>query len=384
MSNDEAEKDATVSHDSSQRFNSYKDIEKYRKRPLIVYATSTRQNVNALLAADVVREFIDQIDAVPKESTEIDILIHSTGGDGLAAWRLMATLRERFDHITVMVPHMAFSAATIFCLGADEIVMHPHASLGPIDPQIRAPGADGRDQHFSYEDVGAFLRFLVNEAEITEQSYISPIVLKLFDSVTPLTVGYAQRASELSSALGERLLLTHMTSPEEKTRARDIAENLNKSFYAHGDAVSRARAKELELRIAAPDEKLEALIWAAFLGIEEFMELRKPFSPLEIIMQDEAAGEQLLPNAPLELPANMDPNMAQEMWQQVANSALNNLARPAVVVGFSVVNALCESPRLASEHRNTGMLFATRLIGGDIQLAKTDKESRWKPVEIPT
>ena len=72
----------------------------------------------------------------------------------------MSLLRERFKSVSVLVPYMAFSAATIFSLGADEIVMHPHASLGPIDPQIQMRQADGTMRVFAYEDVGAFLRFL--------------------------------------------------------------------------------------------------------------------------------------------------------------------------------------------------------------------------------
>ena len=119
-----------------ERKKKYEAIEKYRKRPLIVYATSTRTGVPAQMAADAVREFIDQLDAISVGDSGVDILIHSTGGDALTAWKLMSILRERFDEVAVLVPYMAFSAATIFALGADEIVMHPHASLGPIDPQI--------------------------------------------------------------------------------------------------------------------------------------------------------------------------------------------------------------------------------------------------------
>jgi hypothetical protein len=92
----------------------YESIEAYRKRPLIVYATSTRANVNAMMAGDAVREFIDQLDALPADTKHIDVLVHSTGGDALAAWKLMSILRERFARVSVLVPFMAFSAATLF------------------------------------------------------------------------------------------------------------------------------------------------------------------------------------------------------------------------------------------------------------------------------
>jgi ClpP class serine protease len=157
-----------------ERINRYKQIEDVRRRPLIVYATSTRFGVRAQMARDAVREFIDQIDAIPNSEESVDVLIHSPGGDGLTAWKLMSLLRERFKSIGVLVPFEAFSAATIFALGADEIVMHPHASLGPIDPQITTKSPDGKQMQFSYEDLGAFLRFLRQEAALRRQD-VQPV-----------------------------------------------------------------------------------------------------------------------------------------------------------------------------------------------------------------
>jgi hypothetical protein len=207
-------------------------------------------NYAGMMGADAVREFVDQMDTLADDK-EVDILVHSTGGDPLAAWKLMSMLRERFQKVFVLVPFMAFSAATLFALGADEIVMHPHASLGPIDPQITITLADGKTRRFSYEDVGAFLRFLASEVKISEQEHTSAVIEKLFSVVDPVNIGGAKRASELSSSVGERLLSMHMKGAEDKIRAKQIAENLNKSFFAHGDAVSRSRARELNLKNSA-------------------------------------------------------------------------------------------------------------------------------------
>ncbi len=213
----------------SDRQNCYNEIEQHRGKPLIVYATSTRGGVPAVMAGDAVREFIDQIDAID-EGAGIDVLIHSTGGDALAAWKLMSLLREKFSQVSVLVPLSAFSAATIFALGADEIVMHPHASLGPIDPQITALLPDGNPRRFSFEDFGAFLRFLSDEVRITEQMHLSSIIEQLFTFVDPLTVGAAKRASELSSSVGERLLTT-------LTMLDSRAESLSQPRFARTSTV---------------------------------------------------------------------------------------------------------------------------------------------------
>jgi hypothetical protein len=69
----------------------------------------------------------------------LDLILHSPGGQAEAAERLVAYMRSKFDHIRVFVPLAAMSAATMWALAADEIVMGKHSQLGPIDPQITLP-----------------------------------------------------------------------------------------------------------------------------------------------------------------------------------------------------------------------------------------------------
>lgn len=364
-----------------ERVKRYRTIEEYRKRPLIVYATSTRSNAGAMMAADVVRQFIDQIDAI-KDGKSVDILIHSSGGDALTSWKLMSILRERFKSVAVLVPYMAFSAATIFALGADEIVMHPHASLGPIDPQITIRDGNPGGRRFSFEDVGAFLRFVSDEIGLSEQAYLSSVVEKLFSVVDPVHIGGAKRASELSTDVGERLLQMHMTSAEEKVRARAIAEGLNKTFFAHGDAVSRSRARALSMKVAKDDGELERLMWDAYLGLESYMELRSPFKPLEHFLANGGAAA-LRPTAPLVLPPNAPGPMAAQVWNQVAQAALQNMAQPAVEVEYVQKKAVVESVRTASEFVVRGGITAARVGGGEIQLSVNDKQTGWADVVMP-
>lgn len=366
-----------------KRIEQYKAIEEARGRPLIVYATSTRANASAQMAGDAIREFIDQIDAI-NSTDAVDVLIHSTGGDGLTAWKLMSVLRSKFDEVGVLVPFQAFSAATIFALGANEIVMHPHASLGPIDPQITVRNSDGTTLQFAYEDVGAFLQFMVEEGKLTEQAYVSSVLEKLLSTVNPLSVGAAKRASDLSSDVGARLLTMHMSSAEEKPRVTDIAKDLNKSFFAHGDAIPRDRARDLGLKIANSDEEMEALIWQAYLGIESFMELRQPYNDLDIFLSDKNAADSLKPLAPLQLPANAPQAVQQQAWNAVAQTAITAAQQAGHEVPYSTVQAVIESPRCASEYRTDGTVGAVRVAGGQIQISKTQLKSCWRAVNIST
>lgn len=346
---------------------------------MIVYATSTRYGLVAPMASDAVRELVDQVDCIV-DGDEVDVLIHSTGGDALAAWKLMTVLRERFGRVSVLVPYMAFSAATLFALGADEICMHPHASLGPIDPQIPLTLPEGSLRWFSYEDVGAFLRFLGQEVRIQSEEYISAAVSTLFAAVDPVLLGGAARASELSTEVGERLLRMHMEGEAVKD-ARVIAENLNKSFFSHGDALSRSRAKELGLKVAPSDPDLERLMWQAYLGIEEYLELREPYNWLHQFLRCREAAESVRPVAPLQIPPNAPPEMVAHLWNSVAQNAIKRSAEGGVEVPCAVVSALMESTRLASEHRSTGTLAGRRLPDGAVQVGATERSSGWMRVD---
>lgn len=357
----------------------YRRIEELRGRPLIVYVTSTRPNATTNIAADAVREFIDQIDAIPADSTEVDVLIHSMGGDALAAWKLMSVLRERFSRVFVLVPYMAFSAATIFALGADEIVMHPHASLGPIDPQILMSRQDGSRRQFAFEDVGAFLRFLNEEVGITEQAHLSAIVDRLFTEVDPVNVGAAKRASELATDVGERLLRMHMTGPEERGRARAIAEGLNKSFFAHGDAVSRTRADSLDLRVAPANPPLEKLLWKAFELLEAHMELREPFVPTHAYLRGRQTQLPTTPG-PLLLPSNAPQQLLQQVWNAAAQQALQNAQVGEPPVPFAIVHAVVESTRAASTIVSEGLLQLLGFIDGQPRVEAMVTASGWRTV----
>ncbi len=300
--------------------------------------------------------------------------------DALAAWKLMSILRERFEKVHVLVPYMAFSAATLFALGADEIVMHPYASLGPIDPQITILQPNVGYRGFAYEDVGAFLRFLANDVKISEQVHISAIIKSLFSAVDPIDVGGAKRASELSSAVGERLLLFHMTDVEDKPKAKEIAENLNKSFFAHGDAVSRSRARELNLRIADEDKQLEKLVWDAYLKIEDYLKFREPFDPHQEFLKDPAGAKALEPIPPLQLPPDTPPEVMQSAWENVLQITLAGLGTQTIDVDFEVIDSLIESVRVASELKITGKLQLIWDQNGSTDVLPVINGHGWKKI----
>jgi ClpP class serine protease len=102
-----------------------------------------RQETMKLLGFPVMR-YIDVNDSeevlrairLTDDEVPLDIVLHTPGGLVLAATQIARAIRDRKSKVTVFVPHYAMSGGTLIALAADEIVMSPHAALGPIDPQI--------------------------------------------------------------------------------------------------------------------------------------------------------------------------------------------------------------------------------------------------------
>ena len=175
------------------RLELYKRFENTRNKPLITYVTSIRANVPSQMSSDAIPQIIEQVNAIPREHRNIDFLIISNGGDPIAAQRIISILRERFEHISVILPYVAYSAATILALGADEIVMHPYSNLGPVDPQMSITKPNDRGQQsqfqFSSEDIRNYIEFIRSDVGITDQAQMITAFNTLASEVGAIPIG---------------------------------------------------------------------------------------------------------------------------------------------------------------------------------------------------
>lgn len=120
-----------------------KELSLYTNRDTIIYASSylTMGNQNPYLQQIIpndIRMFMAVLEGLKGES--LDIILHSPGGTWEAAEQIVCYLRKKYNHIRVIVPMNAMSAATMLSCAADEIIIAKHGALGPIDPQINFIG----------------------------------------------------------------------------------------------------------------------------------------------------------------------------------------------------------------------------------------------------
>lgn len=181
---------------------------------VITYLTSTRAGVEGQMAMDAIAPLFRHLQAIKSSAaeTKIDLFLHSNGGDSIVPWRLVTLLRHYCAELTVLVPHRAFSAATLTALGADKVLMHPMGMLGPTDPSIQtpfnppAPVGGGQVLPISVEDVASYIALVKEDVGIRHEDELIQAFLRLADHVHPLALGSVKRSTSQSRMLGEKLL----------------------------------------------------------------------------------------------------------------------------------------------------------------------------------
>ena len=165
--------------------------------------------------------------------TPIDFVLHTPGGLYLAATQIARALKDHPGKVTIFVPHYAMSGGTLIALAANEIIMSPHAVLGPIDPQI--------------DDLPA-----ASILKVIQQKPIAEI-----DDDTIILADLAEKAiSQLGDIVGELLAGKLDTSAIEM-----VSESLTSGVWTHDFAITYRQAKKLGLPVTTniPNDILDLI-----------------------------------------------------------------------------------------------------------------------------
>src|SRR5712671_1824043 len=185
-------------------------LERQRKSRVILLVH--RQETMSLLGFPLMR-YIDINDSedviracvMTDPDVPIDLVLHTPGGLVLAATQIARAIHGRRSKVTVFVPHYAMSGGTLIALAADEIVMSPHAVLGPVDPQLgQYPGAS-----------------IVRAASRKPIAEVDGQTLILADAAEKAIIQVRESA---------RQLLTRTQTPE---KAKELADLLSTGTWTH-------------------------------------------------------------------------------------------------------------------------------------------------------
>jgi len=219
-----------------------------------------------------VRELIAE-----KTCEKLDIILHSTGGDINAAYKIVELFRRHCKYMTIIVPIYAKSAASLFILGSNEIVMGEIAELGPLDTQVSEREKGARKytsalnpfktleelRKFALETLDVTVKLLLLRAELSVDEAIkhgmdfaARISSPLFVQLNTEKVGEYSRALAVAKEYGERLLRRYTKWQDERQRDK-ILEKIIRGYPSHDYIIDYEELKELgfDVRLPSNDEK---------------------------------------------------------------------------------------------------------------------------------
>ncbi len=221
-------------------------------RDIIVYASDVDNKNNAPVAIDFsdILPFNDQLNNLKGKS--IDVILETPGGVAEAVEDMVRLLRDKYDHIGIIVPGTAKSAGTIFSMAGDEILMGTTSALGPIDAQIISS-----NKRYSAD---AFLEGLEKiKADVIASGKLNPAYIPILQNISPGEIQHCENAQNFSKKLVTQWLSAYkfkywdkhnstgldVTQVEKEKKAKQIADKLCK----HSDWLTHGRSipiKELE------------------------------------------------------------------------------------------------------------------------------------------
>lgn len=254
------------------------EIQGLTSRPLIVYFSNfTKAPVpnNSIDDTDVTA-FSDLIENVSGDS--LDVLLHTPGGFAESAERIINLLRSKFPKVRFIVPHSAYSAGTLMCFSADEILMDHRSVLGPVDPQIlfRDPNTGEAQPVPSQAITLGFDR--AKEALKNASPEVLKAYLPMLNKLNLHLFEICRNAEDLTRTLAVEFLKRYMFVgvPDAAARAERIAAFFtdHRETKSHRRGIGIAKAQELSLKILdmRTQPKLQQAIWELFCAVEFFVD----------------------------------------------------------------------------------------------------------------
>jgi hypothetical protein len=208
----------------------------------------------------------------------LDILIHSPGGDSTACYRTARLFSQYTNAWEALVPSYAASGATLICLGSCNIVLSDIALLGPLDPQVISKRGT---KFFSVERQSPLEAFqavkYLREASLTMLDTSMAFLLRqqiapqhALETATKMAVEilhpilgkidpYDLGAFDLDSSLAKDYCRRICSPADKQKRTQRSADYkaLVETYPAHEFGIDREEARVLGLNVCAPSEALD-------------------------------------------------------------------------------------------------------------------------------
>lgn len=208
---------------------SFKEITNLRKKPLLVMFYSDK--AGRILPYDIQALegiFDDFLKNENKEGfMELDLLIHTLGGEAHTSYRLIQMIRSYCKKLNVLVATHAHSGGTLIAFGADIVEMGRTATLSPIDLQV--------GEGFALLSVEKYTEFVENiskehkfKDEKNKCNFVTEMTKFLIEEVGPSQLGELFRLRSLTGLHSKALLHNYML--KNVSNKEELADNIITKF----------------------------------------------------------------------------------------------------------------------------------------------------------
>lgn len=205
-----------------------------------------------------------------QKGTKCTVIVHSGGGYAGPAYRLARFLQRYCGGYNVLIPSTAKSAATLFSLGADKIILGDDAELGPLDAQItdleRETNISALEVVQSVELLSGEALQAVDAALVLWQNrcgkkvetllpvateFVAKMMHPLFNKIDAVHFTGMARVLQVANDYAVRLL-----HPRYGADAAKIANALTRAYSDHDFAIDGAEALSLGLKVQRAPAKI--------------------------------------------------------------------------------------------------------------------------------
>jgi hypothetical protein len=245
------------------------DIEKLTETKIIAYLANPNASPNFIDHNDPM--FLNDILECVGDTDSLGVIIDSPGGEANIAEKLAMMCREHCKNLKAIIPNSAKSAATMWALASDRILMGYLSEIGPIDPQIRMVDPQGR---ITFVPAQSIIDSIGQLNSMLKSGVDQRIAIGLIQKLDPAIIDVADKAIQFSIKFAETWLQKYMLNDNQK-KAKEIAVALsdNRRWYVHGKRIGIREATELGLKVDSVDRKskLWKLLWEYYSRAQMMM-----------------------------------------------------------------------------------------------------------------
>lgn len=250
-----------------QRQAEIKAIQEKTGRLLVCYVAGS----HAPIDRDDAIGFVDLLHNI-KPNCDLDLLLHTGGGDIDAAEKLNSIVRAKVGTGTlrVIVPDYAKSAGTLMALGADKIVMSETSELGPIDPQITL--TDGSGNRISTPVLSYIEAYRIHSAALAADP--NDVVAQLMLSkIDPARLVLFNAAVDRATRFAENQLKRGMFRNEGNWSAAASQLLDPKRWQSHGQMISWSDAAHESIGLVVEYMEPESELWQRYWQLYTYQRL---------------------------------------------------------------------------------------------------------------